>query len=310
MCGATTELGSNDQAEPDPFKSQIYIEKANHNYFNREWVLDDGQFIGLYDSLIGSLPARTLPLSSRSQHERILLVYASAFYRATLGGENSLLSHLSNHVAPRGVPSDNIDLSFEWVERLVVDNHEELNGIGDNSLGGPTDQNGVDADEFAFHQSFLGGLATFNSSFYGESIGMVLSCEEDDGVFRSELVDPVDLLRAEIWIRCCEVYESGSAGPGGQFDLGVEDASGHRGWVGSDALGGLPLPHDRRTDDVAAFGQDFSKTMLSTLRAPGHCFLGDEDIELDRVVAILLRCPVRDALPIAFDDLHIVERMW
>ena len=30
-----------DQAGSDPFKCQLYIHKANHNYFNTEWVNDE-----------------------------------------------------------------------------------------------------------------------------------------------------------------------------------------------------------------------------------------------------------------------------
>ncbi|MGH9382809.1 MAG: S8 family serine peptidase, partial [Vicinamibacterales bacterium] len=59
-----------DRAVPTPFKSQLYIHEANHNFFNTEWVNPD--------RLSGAAP---MP---RADHEAILTVYACAFFRTTL----------------------------------------------------------------------------------------------------------------------------------------------------------------------------------------------------------------------------------
>ena len=47
-----------DQAVPGPFKTQLYIDHANHNFFNRQWLNDDAN--------------GQLPLLSRPDHERFL----------------------------------------------------------------------------------------------------------------------------------------------------------------------------------------------------------------------------------------------
>jgi dienelactone hydrolase len=298
-----------DQAKPTPFRSQLYVHEANHNFFNREWVLDDGQYVG---ALAGySKPPRTGPLMTRYQHERVLDVYGCAFFRATLQGHRSMLAFLSGHGLPGGVRTDNVKWSFEWEELLTVDNHEENNGIGTNSLSGATSQTGLSADEFAFRQSSLMGLAPFNGTFFGKSLGMAVESEEPGAVFRSELPDPVDITEAEIWLRGAEVYTGSLPSDGTGFELGLEDVNGTTVWVDSDDVGGLYRPFDRRADDMAAYGFDITKTMLSTMRFPGGCFQArGERFEPQGIRAILIRCSREDRQPMAFDDLQVLERVW
>jgi len=298
-----------DQAKPAPFKSQLYVHDANHNFFNREWVLDDGQYVG---ALAGfSDPPRTGPLITRYQHERILSAYGCAFYRAALLSHTAMLGFLSAHGLPGGVRTDRVHLSFEWNEALTVDNHEENNGIATNSLGGPTNQAALSAEEFAFHQSSFMGLAPFNDTFFGKSLGMVIQCEEPGGTFRSELPDPVDVTAREIWLRGAEVYTGSLPADATGFDLGLEDVNGTTVWVSSDGIGGFLRPFDRRTDDLAAYGFDISKTMLKTMRFVASCFKAqNQELDLQAIRAILIRCNSEDRRPMAFDDLQVVEKVW
>jgi hypothetical protein len=298
-----------DQAKPAPFKSQLYIHEANHNFFNREWVLDDGQYVG---ALAGqSHPPRTGPLMTRHQHERILNAYGCAIYRATLQGQSAMIDVLSGHARPAGVRADKVQLSFEWQDVLTVDNHEENNGIGTNSLGGPTQQTALIADEFAFHQSAFMGLAPFNGTFFGKSLGMVIRSEEQGSTFRSELPSPVDATDREIWLRGAEVYEGSLPAGATGFELGLEDVNGTVVWVDSDEVGGLLRPFDRRADDLAAYGFDITKTMLKTMRWRSSCFAAQsEELQIKAIRAILMRCSRRDRRPMAFDDLQIVAKGW
>ena len=61
-----------DAADPGPFKSQLFVHHANHNYFNRQWLNDD--------------TGGGLALMARGDHERILSVYGCAFFRSVLLG--------------------------------------------------------------------------------------------------------------------------------------------------------------------------------------------------------------------------------
>jgi hypothetical protein len=300
-----------DQAKPAPFKSQLYVHDANHNFFNREWVLDDGQIVGALAGM--SHPPRTGPLMTRYQHERILSAYGCAFYRAALLGHTGMLDFLSAHGLPGGVRTDRVHLSFQWNEALTVDNHEENNDITKNSLDGPTSQTALSAEEFAFHQSSFMGLATFNDTFFGKSLGMVIQCERLGGTFRSELPDPLDVTAREIWLRGAEVYTGSLPADATAFDLGLEDVNGTTVWVSSDDIGGFLRPFDRRADDLAAprIGSDKSKTMLKTMRFPVGCFAAqNEKLELNAIRAILIRCNREDRRPMAFDDLQIVGKAW
>ncbi|MGH3145245.1 MAG: hypothetical protein ACRDTR_05535 [Rubrobacter sp.] len=275
-----------DRADPDPYKSQLYAHYTNHNFFNREWLDDDSLWTPPQPAVM-----------ARGDHERILSAYGCALYRATLLG-HATTAYLVGNRLPAGVPSQHVHLSFTREEALTVDDHEDNNTIHQNSLGLPTAQLlGMSADEFVFART----PGAFNNSFYGESTGMVVEAGRPGRAFRTELREPVDLYRHAVWIRAAEVTD-GSSVPSGAtgFELGLEDTSGIRAWVDSDDVGGLPRPYARNPGMI--------KTMLKTLRFRGACFAAEQEFDIQRIQAILIRCGRRDERALAFDDLQIVER--
>ena len=287
-----------DQAAEVPYKSQVYVYNTNHNFFNREWLVDDG---------------KGPPMLTRTEHERVLSTYASALYRDALMGHAGMIDYLSNHVAPSNARTDTVHLSFAWRDARIVDHHDENNSIDVNTLGGPTQQAGLVADEFAFHETLLDGLAPFNDSFHGQSLGMVIRPEAPNGTFRSELPEPFDLLNQEIWIRASEVYAAPLGPDAATFEIGLEDINGTQVFVSAEGVGGLPRPYDRRADDLAdpRIGYDVSKTMPKTLRFPSRCFSAqNEELQLTEIIAILIRSGDERNMPVAFDDLHVVEKVW
>lgn len=277
-----------DRAQPSPFKSQLYVHYTNHQFYNRTW-LDD-------DSTSGNA-APTPPVLSRSAHERVLLAYGCAFYRAALLGHGTT-GYLAGTVRPAGAPTESVHLSFERNDPLVVDNHEDGNGIGLNSLGEATQQSGgTVADEFHFGR----GGGSFNGSFFGDSVGMVIEAGGNGRMFVQELGGPRDLQGQEVWIRVAEVYAgvSDSAPPTG-FRLGVRDANGVEAWIDSDDVGGLPRPFPRLASTM--------KTMLETRRFKVNCYSLTDKLDTSAVVALMLHCNRRDERALAFDDLHLVAR--
>jgi hypothetical protein len=285
-----------DLASPGPFKSQIYAHFTNHNFFNRRWLEDDSLLTQPQPAVI-----------SRTAHEQILTAYGCAFYRASLLG-HATTAYLSGHLRPSGPMTEHVHLSYQQDKATTVDNHEELNDIGVNSMLRPTTQlAGLSAREHTFRQVNpnnpplpAGAPGTFNGTFFGESTGMVVARgAPPNGVFRSELDAPADITRREIWIRAAEVT-NGSTVPGGAsgFKLGVEDKAGRRSWIDSDEVGGLPRPYARDPGRI--------KTMLNTHRFHGQCFTTERDFDPTTVVAILLRCDRPDERAIAFDDLQLV----
>jgi hypothetical protein len=278
-----------DKAEPESFKCQVYVHRTNHNFFNRQWPNDDG----LGPSVL-----------SRYSHERVLLAYGCAFFRAALLSHPTV-GYLSGHVLPAGVATDQVHLSFERSENLTVDHHENVGGIATNTLGMPTQQLlTLNADESAFSQT---GASAFNSSFYGNTTGMVAEARRADGTFRSQLDKEYDLRDKEVWIRAAEVYNANNVPPAATgFELGLEDDKGTTAWVDSDKVGSLPRPYDRRADDLAKYGIDFTKTMLKTLRFPSDCFeKALDEFDIRRVVAVRLRLNRGDQRVLSFDVLQV-----
>lgn len=265
-----------DQSVPHPYTSQVYVHSANHNFFNRQWALDDG----------------VTPVFARSTHERILDVYGSALFRSTLLGDGSS-AYLLGTARPAGVPVEAIQLAYRVAKSKTVDNHDDGNGIGSNSLGLPTSSSGgAVADEYPFDQV----VGAYSPSFFGLTVGMVLYSKEQGGGFRSE-VGKADLRKRQVWLRVAEVVDGGVAKSGVSFDLGLEDVHGTVGWIESASVGGVPRPFERP-------GQ--SKTMLSTLRFNPRCIGRRARLDLSRIVAIRLRPTTGDDRPLAFDDLQLV----
>ncbi|WP_280310840.1 hypothetical protein [Nocardia abscessus] len=267
-----------DRAKPDPFKCQLYIHSTNHNFFNRQWALDDG----------------VTPVLCRGSHERFLDVYGCALFRSQLLGHGTD-AYLTGNLKPEGIPTGVVYLAYEQDDQVTVDNHEDGNGIAKNSLGLSTSQTALSAKEYPFDQ--VG--SAFNSSFFGLTVGMVVQPDRTGAVFRTE-IDYADVTDREVWLRVADVatgsVPAGSAG----FELGLEDGSGVIGWIDSDAVGGVPRPFDR---------PDVDKTMLSTLRFKAGCARSAQGtLDLRNIVAILFRFNRTDNRALAFDDLQLVQR--
>jgi hypothetical protein len=276
-----------DQAEPNGFRNQLYIDYANHNYFNNAWLNDD--------------TSGGLPVMSRAEHEHMLSAYGCAFFRNQLLG-HATTGYLSGTVTPAGVSHQNVHLAYE-ASKVLIDNYD---GHPDNidSMGQPnTSLGGLVAHGFQFHQ----GGGSYNHSFFGETGGLVAGQDGTGGEWRSAFDQPRDLSAHEIWVRAAEVYtDMVPPNPSG-FSVGLEDGKGTVSWVDVNDVGGLPRPFDRKAFDLAAYYQtDKTKTMLSTLRFPGRCFMAaNKQLNVTAVIAVRLRLDRHDKRAIAFDDLEI-----
>jgi hypothetical protein len=126
-----------DQAIPNPLKSQVYVNHANHNFFNRQWTNDDA-----WDGVNG------LPIMARPDHEHVLSAYGCALFRSQLLGHDTS-GFLLYKELPIGVLTDNVHLSFAIDKAATLDDFEDGNGIGLNSMGQPNTQfGGLTADEY------------------------------------------------------------------------------------------------------------------------------------------------------------------
>jgi hypothetical protein len=278
-----------DRARPYYLKTQLYVHRTNHNFFNTKWPQDDGKG-----------PA-VIP---RPEHQALLSAYGAALFRRVFFTHN-MLDVLTGAALPPGASAANVQVSSELRDAVMVDDNENPN-INLNTLREPNTQTGgLTAQERDFRR---GSPAAFNNTFFGNTIGMVARSTAPTGRFRLELGRDLDITRREIWVRAAEIY-NGSSVPAGAtgFELGLEDASGRVRFVNSSAVGGLPRPYNRRSDDMAHWGTDFTKTMPKTLRFPAACFTrGSGPFDIRRVQAILIRLNRTDRRPLAFDQLQIV----
>jgi hypothetical protein len=272
-----------DQAVPGPFKTQLYIDFANHNYFNRQWLNDDTR--------------GGLPIMARPDHERILLTYGCAFFRHALRGD-ATFGYLDQTLLPAGVLTQNIHMAHDIAGARVVDNYEGHPITIDNEGQATAQLGGLVAQIFAFAQ----GGGAFNASFFGNTRGNVCTAKEDVGRFREPLAAAADLTRHEVRVRAAEVFQDPNFPPNPTgFRVGVEDAGGTIAWVDVNDVGGLSRPFDRRAFDGK------TKTMLSTFRFPGHCFqAANQQLRIAAIHAIYLGLNRGDGRPIAFDDVEIV----
>jgi hypothetical protein len=278
-----------DLAKPGPVKTQLYVDHANHNYFNRQWQSDDTK--------------GKLPVMGRYEHERILLTYGCALFRFAFHNDPVMRSYLEGRLLPWGVVNHHVHLSYAAQEARTVDDFERP-PITVNTEQQPTAQTGgLVAQRYFFARVPPGpqAPASFNESFFGETTGNVSLCREGDGRFREQLRVVTDLTRAEIRVRAAEVFE-GSIPPNPTgFRVGVEDTANMVAWVDVDDVGGLPRPFDRQALEP-------TKTMLTTFRFPGSCFAAvAPQLRLTSIRAILLGLNRGDRRPIAFDDVQIVN---
>jgi subtilisin family serine protease len=276
-----------DRADPTPFKCQLYLHHANHNFFNRQWLLDDHHG-----------PA----VRTRPEHERILLAYGCAFFRHVLLG-HATRKFLSGEALPPAMRTDDVHLSFELPGQLTVDDFEH--SVNTNALGQPnTIVSGLTAADYVFNQT---GPLTFNASFFGDTAGLVQ--QNRPGLLRLQLAAPTDVTGKEIWLRAAEVWNGTSIPPvATSFAIGLEDDHGRTVWIDSNYAGELVRPYDRKADDLADpnVRTDLTKTMLATVRFPLYCFTrSSSPFDAHHVRALLLRTQP-DERAIAFDQLQIV----
>lgn len=280
-----------DQTVPAPFKTQLYIDHANHNYFNRQWLNDD--------------TGGGLPIMARSDHESILSAYGCAFFRNALRGDGTF-GYLDHTWLPSGVQNQNIHLAYDIAGARIVDNYEGHPITIDNEGQATAQFGGLVAKDFPFAQ----GGGAFNPSFFGNTTGNVATTKEVTGDFREPLAKSADLTHAEVRVRAAEVYQAPSIPPNPTgFRVGVEDSQGTIAWVDVNDVGGLSRPFERRAFDLPRwYHADKTKTMLSTFRFPGPCFAASEKrLRISDIRAIHLGLNRGDGRPIAFDDVEVVK---
>lgn len=311
-----------DQASADPFKCQLYVHNANHNYFNTEWILDDAEYWA-FDAPRPQLIQRRhgINVMDKEDQKAILKAYGCAFFRTVLAGQGRRLADkpmrkfLEGLEIPPGVKRfRDVHISFERTGSTTVDDNEGSDIRRNTRRQINTWAGGLTAQRCKFSQTGCnlartGGAITINRTFYGNTRGMVARSSLKSGRFKWVLGGTIDLSGREIRIRVAEVYNGSSVPVGATgFKIGLADVQDKRGFVDSDDVGGLPRPYDRSADDLAIFGDDYTKTMLKTLRFPVSCIAtrAERGFDPKKIRAVVLWMDRNDGRELAFDQLQIV----
>lgn len=311
-----------DQASADPFKCQLYVHNANHNYFNTEWILDDAEYWA-FDAPRPQLIQRRhgINVMDKEDQKAILKAYGCAFFRTVLAGQGRRLADkpmrkfLEGLEIPPGVKRfRDVHISFERTGSTTVDDNEGSDIRRNTRRQINTWAGGLTAQRCKFSQTGCnlartGGAITINRTFYGNTRGMVARSSLKSGRFKWVLGGTMDLSGREIRIRVAEVYNGSSVPVGATgFKIGLADVRDKRGFVDSDDVGGLPRPYDRSADDLAIFGDDYTKTMLKTLRFPVSCIAtrAERGFDPKKIRAVVLWMDRNDGRELAFDQLQIV----
>lgn len=298
-----------DLLDEQPFKAQLYVHHANHNFWNRLWTNRD------------TPPDDTL-VFSRRHHELIFGAYGGAFFnfflnqwapsasalqqRAALRSDTGDMSYLNGWAKPtlyrpadpsagvygetRVNPAD-LQLSWASTHSLVVDDFEST-GSDRNALGGVITSSGLALVEDSPVADAGGGTRLLVSQLACDPV--VSPCT---GSLRSELpAAQRDLSdRDSVLIRVAEPISGHDATLPSRavaFELGLE-SDGRTVWVHSDTIGGISRPFVR--------GDRAQRFVLSTLRFP----LARFPVARTNVVAIHLRPQTETGRSVVFDDLAL-----
>ena len=192
-----------DKAVPSPFKSQLYVHEANHNYFNVEWSYSP-------DAKSGPGPM------TEKEHHQILSVYGCAFFRTTLLG-HSLDKVVTGRETPAGARTDNVHVSAQIGGAVTVEDHDDGTPKTNALMQTITKVGYKESGEYPFSQA----PAMFNGSFFGNTTGLVVQRSSEKNQFTSPLKKPTDLTGKEIWIRCAEVYTGSIPANATGFRIGL-----------------------------------------------------------------------------------------
>ncbi len=228
------------------FKSQQYIYGANHNFFNREWRIDDG-----------SGPDRI----GRSDQEAMLSAWGSALEADTLVGED-WRAVLAGDEVIRGLAPTTVLASYQHELAKVVDNYQDGNGVRLNSLGLTVAAPGFTS----FSEELLTGtVLTALTAWPHETTGLVAQWRTGSkAAFVSQLnatnAEPFEFLS----FRASQTFANTPGRTFGDLLVGLNDSGGVRTEVALSGVAPIPFPYVNST---------VKKAMLHTLRIPLKCFV-------------------------------------
>ncbi|MGZ8911096.1 MAG: hypothetical protein ACXW09_14070 [Methylococcaceae bacterium] len=270
------------------FKSQMYIYGTCHNFFNTEWLVDEGQG-----------PDRL----TRADQEAMLKGWSRAFFELTLMDKKNYLPAFTGDGYLTGLKNDVIYPSYQSANARVIDDYQQSpSDKAKNSLGGTVaDINFQVFNEFEFSQN--SGANIYNDSFYHDTSGLVAVWGDNASKFTTEIPAASENNAAYPFLsfRVAQVNDAkNSQGVNMNIVVGMQDSNGHMGAIESNAIGAIPYPYQHN------FG---AKTMMRTLRIPTACLAdqGEKPVSTEHLRSLLFDFKPMVKGAVAMDQIEFSE---
>jgi hypothetical protein len=280
---------ANPTAQSTGFKALLWIQGANHNFFNSVWKQESDNTI------------------SRQEQEQIARVYISALAQAILLGRPEYLELFKNHnlgIRAGWLPAGVSFVSqFQSPRRLFLQHFEESGTVlaVSSPSSGRVDASEVAASKLRFN---LGA----GSHLFQETTGVQLTWNGQGSRYRIEFT-PQPLRTsgfATIALRVGQSFEPQNvAGQDQDFTLRFEDGTSAVTLTAS-LLHRLVFPTPGRSPDRRIIPDPEPKTVLQTLRIPLDRLQGD-GLDTSRIVAIELIFDRTQRGRIYFDELQLTD---
>jgi hypothetical protein len=278
----TVNLGNPTQSAQG-FKSLLWIQGANHNYFNTVWQQESQNTI------------------TRQEQEQIAKVYISAIAQAVLLGRSGYLELLRNHrVGNAWLPASvKLVSQYQDEKRLFIQHFEEpgSNIVVSNPVVGTVNTANVDAQKL----SFSGNDPT--QQLFQETQGVRLKWQALGKRYRVEF-DPVSLNIKSFKLLAFRVGQSAepeNPEPQNQdFTLKVSDNQNTIAFPAS-SINQLIYP-----DKVPGFGSFIARMVMQTFRIP-FTVLREKGLNVKQLRAIELSFDVTASGVLYLDELQLAK---
>jgi hypothetical protein len=280
-------------ASPQSLKTMAWVYGANHNFFNTAWTPASGVACA-FDDGVGE--GRLSPEAQRLSVCQTIV----PFFRLHLRTESMSHQLFQGDLRLEGLDGVEMYWAYQHPRRLEVDNFDDANGPGQNSLGGSVNVSGPVAvfDEFEFRPSGT----TFDSSFRGDTDGLVLAWDADR-VYTTALPPghrDVSRFRA-LSLRASQLLSQAARNPLDEprtLRITLQTGSGQQANAEFEVSGVETVPYP--------YEYNGGKSVLTTLRMPLESFrLGSGRLPLSDIAAITIELLDQGAL--AIDDIQFTR---
>jgi hypothetical protein len=296
--------GIYDASAPGP-KQFVWIEGANHNFWNTSWPEDDGEF----DPGGGVIDVVPIRISDTDQRD-LAIAYGTALLRGYVAGDDEYLDYFrfaANQLPPVPIAETRVHLQYKNVDaaRLDIDDFEANDALGTTSegVGGVDTTTLVNPDEIELTGAYA-RIPAATQSWYHKTRGILFEWNAATDFYETVVpgggADVSEIAVLSFRIAQDRRDPNSTAEPVVRVEL--RDGLGVVASVDTDEITNIPV-HQERADDI-----DLTKSMLKTIRIPFCKFLKEEpNLDLTDIEKIRFVFFSRAAGKMAIDDIEFSD---